>query len=175
MTHATKGGLHLTKLMLKHRDIARDVVLKTCVPLGFHAWDLFGDTEALPAVAACPKYLAEVLGSNCLKVPLETSRALNALPRAQIIEELISTCRTEYPDYFMDWFTFRDCGPVWWLVVSDIKVIIRTNEGRLSSDALKECLKVYFPKFLQRGSPALWLKAAKEASVDATSAVSHSN
>ena len=161
ISEITKGGLHLTRRIYKHREEANDVIRKAGIFFGQAVWKLFADPDQIERIAACPKPLAAKLGGACVFVPLGTSKAINAIPRANLIEEIISKFSVQNPDGFQDWVTNPDCSNLWAGIALEIKAFMKKNSGSTSS-LLDELVIHYEPKFLVKGRSHVWLDSVKK-------------
>jgi hypothetical protein len=161
ISEITKGGLHLTRLIYKHREEANDVMRKACIFYGQDVWKLFVNPDQIERIAACPKALAAKLGGACLFVPLRTSTAFKAIPRANLIEEMIEKFSDRNANGFQDWVTNPDCSPLWETIASDVKSFLKKNSGSISS-LLDEIINQYEPKFLLKGRSDVWLESVKQ-------------
>ena len=162
LTEMSRDGLDLIKLIYKHSDIAKNVIIKASIYLGHDTWKLFLRDDLVLAIAACPMELVNRLGIDCLRVPINTSQALSSMPRASLIEEVLSLCESENKEGLLDWVTSKACSPVWWSLAADIKSVMKVNDGRIPSDTLKYLVSSAIQQFLQNGNSQIWLDSARK-------------
>ena len=121
LSHLVMDGLHLAKGAISVREVARDVVTRMCVPMGYDAWKVFANKNAAANIAACPPAVAYVLGPDAGLLHKKTSDALAALLDQRVAQVVVTVLRDRGGrNAFATWAGDPASAPVWTRLMKEL-------------------------------------------------------